>query len=74
MDCRFHLCLDGSGLALCGRRRRSVLAPGSRLVDERSDDGAARHRCPGDGDLATRHALLYHSDHGSQTPVNSSRG
>jgi len=34
-------------------RRRSVLAPGDWLVDERSDDGAARHRCPGDGDLAT---------------------
>ena len=31
---------------------RSVLAARGRLVDERSDDSAARHRCPGDGDPA----------------------
>ena len=59
---------NGGGLALCGRRRRSVLAPGGWLVDERSDDGAARHRRPGDGNLATGKpdALLHHSDRGSQ--------
>jgi len=34
MDCRLHLCLDRGGLALCGRRRRSVLAARGRLVDE----------------------------------------
>ena len=47
------LCLDRGGLALCGRRRRSVLSARGRLVDECSDDGAARHRRSGDGDLAT---------------------
>jgi hypothetical protein len=40
-------------LALCGRRHRSLLPPCGWLVDERSDDGPARHRRPGDGDLAT---------------------
>ena len=55
-------------MALCGRRRRSLLSPGGWLVDERSDDCAARHRRPGDGDLATGQtdALLHHSDRGSQ--------
>ncbi len=42
--------------ALRGGRRRSVLAAGSRLVDECHHDGAARHRCPHHGDLATRKA------------------
>src|SRR5260221_533191 len=53
MDCRLHLCLDRGGLALCGRRRRSVLTPRGWLVDERCNDGTSRHRRPGNGDLAT---------------------
>lgn len=35
------------------RCRRSLLAAHGRLVDEYSDDDAARHRRPGDGDPAT---------------------
>jgi len=46
---------------MCGQRRvgsmgccyRSLLPARCRLVDERCDDGTTRHRCPGDGDLAT---------------------
>ncbi len=49
-----HLHLDGRRLALCGGRPRPLLAPRGRLVDERDDDGAARHRRAGDGDLAAR--------------------
>jgi len=47
----------------------SILSPPCGwLVDERSDDGQACHRHPGDGDLATGQpdALLHHSDRGSQ--------
>jgi hypothetical protein len=32
----------------------SLLPARCRLVDEGCDDSAARYRCPGDGDLATR--------------------
>ena len=56
-------------MALCGRRRRSVLAAGGWPVNEYSNDRAARHRCPGDGDLATGQAglLLHHSDRDSRS-------
>src|SRR5262245_42704383 len=39
-----------------------------RMVDERCDDSATRHRCLGDGDLrrGKPDALLYHSDRGTQ--------
>ena len=37
-------------------RHRSLLPARGRLVDERSNDGAARHRCPDDGNLATGQA------------------
>jgi putative transposase len=56
-------------LALCGRRHRSVLTPGGRLVDERRDDGqvvtdalviAIWRRGQPD-------PLLPHSDRGSQS-------
>jgi transposase InsO family protein len=40
------------GLAVCGGCSRSLLAPGRRLVDERDDDGPARHRRTDDGNLA----------------------
>ena len=46
-----------------------VLSARGRLVDECSDDGAARDRCPGDGRsgaAASPDALLHHSDRGSQ--------
>src|SRR5262249_25432368 len=49
----FTLCLDSGGLAVCGCRHRPVLAAGGGLVDECRDNGPARHRCAGDGDLAT---------------------
>ena len=55
--------LDRRRMAIRGRGDRSVLAAGGRLVDERHDDGAARDRCAGHGDLAARQA---HSDQGSQ--------
>jgi len=41
------------GWALCGCCYRSFLPARCRLVDEGCDDSAARHRRPGDGDLAT---------------------
>jgi putative transposase len=47
----------------------STCSPGAWwLVDECRNDGAARHRCAGDGDLARGKpdALLHHSDRGSQ--------
>jgi len=47
---------DGGRLALCGSSHRPVLAPDGGLVDERGDDRPTRHRCPGDGDLATGQA------------------
>ena len=61
--------MNSGGLALCGCSHRSVLQARSRLVDERSDDGAAlvtdalvmaiwRRGKPD--------ALLHHSDRGSQ--------
>ena len=34
----------------------TCLPPRGWLVNERSDDGSARHRCAGDGDLAARQA------------------
>jgi hypothetical protein len=46
--------LDGRGMALCRRRHRFVLASGRGLVDEGRNERATRHRCPDDGDLATR--------------------
>ena len=52
MDCRLHLHLDRGGLALCRSSRGPVLAAGGRLVYECNDDGPARHRRPGDGDMA----------------------
>ena len=52
MDCGLHICLDGRRLALRRRRHRPLLPTCCRLVDERSDDGATRHRCSGDGNLA----------------------
>ena len=70
MDRRLHLCVDGRRLALCGCRRRSLLSPGRRLVDERSNDGAVRHRCPGDGDLATRQARCATASLRSWQPVH----
>src|SRR5271155_5396700 len=68
MDRRLHLFMDSGRLALCGGRHRSVLQARGRLVDECSNDGAARHRCPGDGNLATWQArcAAAHSDRGSQ--------
>jgi transposase InsO family protein len=38
------------------------------LVDEPNDDGTVRHRCPGDGDLASRQARRSAAspDRGSQ--------
>ena len=56
VDCRLHVCLDGRGLAVCSCRRRSLLPACGRLVDEHVDDGTVRHRCSGDGDLATGQA------------------
>ena len=38
------------------------------LVDECRDDSAARHRCPGDGDLATRQARCTAASLGSRQP------
>ena len=68
MDRRLHLCLDRGGLALCGGRRRSVLAARGRLVDERGDDGTARHRrlVMAIWRRGKPDALLHHSDRGSQ--------
>ena len=54
--CRLHLHLDGRGLALCGGRDRSVLAPGGRLVDERRNDSSIGCGRIADGRLATRQA------------------
>ena len=66
MDCRLHICLDSGRLALRGSRHRPVLPARCRLIDERSADGAARHRCLGDGDLAPgKPDALLHSDCGS---------
>src|SRR6267142_1099389 len=70
MDCRLHLCVDGGGLALCGRRRRSVLPPCGWLVDERRDDGPARHRRPGNGDLATGQAGRAAASFRSRQPIH----
>ena len=42
----------------------------SRLVDECRDDSAARHRCPGDGDLATRQARCTAASLGSRQPIH----
>jgi transposase len=42
--------LDRGRMAPRGSRHRSVLTARRRLVDERRDDGTARHRRPGDGD------------------------
>ena len=68
MDRRLHLHLDGGGLTLCGSGGGSVFPAGGRLVDERLDDGPARHGCAGDGVLRRDkpRALLHHSDRGSQ--------
>src|SRR6476646_848609 len=70
MDRRLHLCLDGRRLALCGCRHRSVLSTRGRLVDECRDDSAARHRCLGDGDLATRQARCTAASLGSRQPIH----
>ena len=70
MNCGLHLYLDGGGLALCGRGDRSVLASCRGLVDERGDDGTARHRCAGDGDLAAGQARRAAASFGSRQPVH----
>ena len=49
---RLHLHLDRRGLAVRRGRHRPVLQARRRLVDERHDDGAARHRRADHGDLA----------------------
>ena len=56
MGRRLHLCLDGRRMALRRRGARPVLAAYRRLVDEGGDDGVARHRRAGHGDLAARPA------------------
>ena len=67
---RLHVAVwTAEGLALCGCRRRSLLSPGRWLVDEHSNDGAVRHRCPGDGDLATRQARCAAASLRSWQPV-----
>ncbi len=69
LDRRLHLHLDGGRLALCCSGRRLVLASGRRLVDERSDDRAARDGCLGDGDLAARQARCSGAPLGSRQSV-----
>ena len=70
MDRGLHLYLDGGRLALCGSRRRSVLPARGRLVDERGDDGPARHRCSGDGDLAARQTRCAAASLRSRQPIH----
>ena len=70
MDCRLHLRLDRGRLVLRGRRHRSVLSPRGWLVDERSNDSSARHRCPGDGDLAAWQARRTAASLRSRHPVH----
>ena len=48
-----HICLDDRRVALRGRGHRSLFPVRCRLVDECSDDGTTRHRCPGAGDGAS---------------------
>src|SRR4051794_20620338 len=62
--------VDSGGLALCGRRRRSLLPPCDWLVGEHSDDGPARHRRPGDGDLATGQAGRAAASFRSWQPIH----
>ena len=57
-------------LALRGGGRRSVLPARGRLVDERRHDGAAGHRCPDHGDLATGKARCAAASLGSWQPVH----
>ena len=56
VDRRLHLHLDRRGLALRVGCHRPVLAPRSRLVDERQHDSAIGCRRPADGGLAARQA------------------
>src|SRR5205807_9544799 len=70
MDCGLHICLDDRRLALRRRGHRSVLPAGCRLVDECSDDSTARHRCPGDGDLATRQTRCAAASLRSRQPIH----
>ena len=44
MDCGLHLCVDRGRPALHRRGGRSILPARGRLVDDRGDDGPARHR------------------------------
>ena len=70
MGGRLHLHLDRRGLAVCGGRHRPVLAQSGRLVDERGNDGRARHRRAGDGDLAARPAERAAASFRSRQPVH----
>ena len=72
-----HLYLDRRRLALCGSGRRSLLPACGRLVDERDDDGAARHRCSHHDDLApgqTRRAVASLRPRQPSTPASRSSG
>ena len=71
MDSRLHLRVDSGRLALCRCRHRSVLPSRGRLVDECRDDGTARDRRPGDGDLATRQARRAAASLRSRQPIHS---
>src|SRR6202163_4040397 len=62
--------MDSGGLALCGRRRRSLLPPCGWLVDERGDDGPAHQRRRGDGDLATRQTGRAAASFRSRQPIH----
>ena len=71
MDCGLHLCVDSRRLALRGCRGRSVLAACGRLVGSNTAmTSAARHRCPGDGNLATRRARCAAASLRSRQPIH----
>src|SRR5262249_40170802 len=52
------------------RRHRPLLPACGGLVDERRYDSTARHRCPGDGDLASRKARCAAASLRSRQPVH----
>jgi hypothetical protein len=74
MDCGLHICLDDRRLALRGRGHRSLLPARCRLVDECGDDGTARHRCLGDGDLATGQTRCATASLRSRQPIHQRAG
>ena len=67
-DAAGQILVNGGAVPIVGGPATVANTALIQVFGQGGNDGRARHRCPGDGDLAARQAreLLHHSDRGSQ--------